>query len=111
MSTSKTLTSIDLENMAKKIVDHIHPNRVWLFGSYAQGTATPDSDVDFYVEIEDGKNIFEAGRELQRLFRPRTIPMDFLVRTASMVEKNNKSRVSFYSMVIKETGKILYERN
>jgi predicted nucleotidyltransferase len=110
MSTN-VLSSIELEAMTQKIVDHIHPLRVWLFGSYAQGTATPESDVDWYVEVEDGLDVFAVNRQIQELFIPRTIPMDFLVRTASMMEKNRKSRVSFYSMVIKETGKILYERN
>ena len=30
-----------------------------LFGSYAQGEATPDSDVDVLVELPDGKDLMD----------------------------------------------------
>lgn len=31
----------------------IHPQRVILYGSYAKGTATPDSDIDLIIISED----------------------------------------------------------
>lgn len=35
------------------IVKAIHPEQVWLFGSFAKGTQNDDSDYDFYVVISD----------------------------------------------------------
>ena len=35
--------------------------RVELFGSYANGTADADSDVDFLVEFNDGASLFDQG--------------------------------------------------
>ncbi len=35
--------------------------RVRVFGSVARGQATPDSDVDFLVELEPGRSLFDLG--------------------------------------------------
>ena len=37
-----------------KVVSEIHPDKIILFGSYARGTATKDSDLDLYI-LKDGK--------------------------------------------------------
>lgn len=33
--------------------------RIWVFGSVARGEANPDSDVDFLVEFETGRSLFD----------------------------------------------------
>ncbi len=35
--------------------------KVRVFGSVARGQATPDSDVDFLVELEPGRSLFDLG--------------------------------------------------
>ena len=34
---------------------------VRIFGSFARGEARPDSDVDFLVELEPGRSLFDLG--------------------------------------------------
>jgi predicted nucleotidyltransferase len=34
---------------------------VRVFGSVARGEANPDSDVDFLVDMEDGRSLFDLG--------------------------------------------------
>jgi hypothetical protein len=44
---------------------------VRVFGSVARGEATPDSDVDFLVDMEPGRSLFDLGgllMDLQELF-------------------------------------------
>lgn len=36
-------------------------NKVYLFGSYSRGEQTNDSDVDLYLEVEDGFTLFDQG--------------------------------------------------
>jgi uncharacterized protein len=36
----------DIEKFASEIAEQFHPEKIILFGSYAYGTPTPDSDVD-----------------------------------------------------------------
>jgi uncharacterized protein len=38
-----------------------------VFGSVARGEAGPDSDVDFLVEMEDGRSLLDLGRLLVEL--------------------------------------------
>ena len=40
---------------------------VRVFGSAARGEARPDSDVDFLVELEDGRSLFDLGGLLMEL--------------------------------------------
>jgi predicted nucleotidyltransferase len=47
------ITKENLQEMTEKIVREVNPSKVVLFDSHAQGTARPDSDVDFLI-IEDG---------------------------------------------------------
>ena len=42
-------TQIKIHEMVRRIVDNFKPEKVVLFGSYARGTAGPDSDVDLLV--------------------------------------------------------------
>ena len=39
--------------VAVLVKNGIHPQRVILYGSYAKGTATPDSDIDLVIISED----------------------------------------------------------
>jgi predicted nucleotidyltransferase len=49
--------------------------RIGIFGSFAKGTATAESDVDVYVEFDDSKrtydNLFEMGELLEKAFGRR----------------------------------------
>jgi uncharacterized protein len=50
-----------------------------VFGSVARGEAGPDSDVDFLVEMEDGRSLLDLGRLLVEL-------QDLLGRRVDIVE-------------------------
>lgn len=44
--------------------------RIRVFGSVARGEATPDSDIDFLVDMEPGRSLFDMGgllMDLQKL--------------------------------------------
>ena len=41
--------------------------RVRVFGSVARGEARPDSDIDFLVELEPGRSLFDLGGMLYEL--------------------------------------------
>lgn len=69
----------------KVIVDRFHPERVILFGSYAFGVPTPDSDVDLLIlrpidksSIADATEIRKSVRHLRHTVA--NLPLDILVR-------------------------------
>jgi uncharacterized protein len=50
-----------IQEIARRLVEHYHPERVYLFGSAARGDDGPDSDLDFCVVLPD-----DAPEELMR---------------------------------------------
>ncbi|HEX9386043.1 MAG TPA: nucleotidyltransferase domain-containing protein, partial [Anaerolineales bacterium] len=60
-----------LPKAIKRIVSELKPEKIILFGSYAYGHPTPDSDVDLFVVIEtNGKNK-EMYRAVSQILYPR----------------------------------------
>lgn len=51
-----------IRRYAQQIVERFHPDQIILFGSYANGTATPDSDVDLLVVMPTRNQIEQAVR-------------------------------------------------
>ena len=49
------------------IVARHHGRRVRIFGSVARGQATPDSDIDFLVDFEEGSSLFDLHRVSEEL--------------------------------------------
>jgi predicted nucleotidyltransferase len=84
------------------------PERVVLFGSYAEGRPTEDSDVDLLVVMEhDGRDV-EQAFAIRRAI-PRRFPLDLVVRTPSGVRRRLEDNDTFMTSVWR-TGKTLYER-
>jgi predicted nucleotidyltransferase len=53
-SLGESLYTVDeVIKIVSPIAQRFDVKRMWLFGSYARGDATPDSDLDFRVEPDD----------------------------------------------------------
>ncbi len=98
-----------IEHVARNMAISINAERVILFGSYARGDATDQSDVDFMIIAKSVLPRFKRSRELYKLLRPHPFAMDIVVYTPQEIEKGKKTKVSFVSTVLKE-GKTLYDR-
>ncbi|HYN84419.1 MAG TPA: nucleotidyltransferase domain-containing protein [Pyrinomonadaceae bacterium] len=93
--------------MSDDIVREFRPAYVILFGSYAYGTPTADSDVDLLVVLEfKGKPIHKAVEILNRV--NSKIPLDLIVRTPEQVRSRIANKDSFMCEVL-EKGRRLYE--
>jgi predicted nucleotidyltransferase len=107
-SVSKTLPQA-----IERIVSELKPEKIILFGSYAYGNPTPDSDVDLFVVIETNGTSKEVYRAVSRLLYPRQFPVDIIIKTPKEVEealKGGKDNGFFIREIVKK-GKILYDRN
>ena len=81
--------------------------RVVLFGSHAQGTATDDSDVDLLVIFPfEGKSVYQSVAIRMQLRPP--FPVDLLVRTPEMVRQRLAMGDGFMQDIL-DQGKVLYE--
>jgi predicted nucleotidyltransferase len=98
-----------LRKVTERIVDALAPEQVILFGSYAYGKPTPDSDVDLLVVMDTPERSSRRRRAVSCLFRERPFPMDIVVRTPTEV-KQALARVDPFIRDILRNGKVLYER-
>ena len=99
-----------LKEVTERIVGALAPERVILFGSYAHGKPTPDSDVDLLIVMETEERPSKRRRAVSRLFRDRPFPMDIVVRTPAEM-KQSMERVDPFIHDVLKRGKVLYERS
>ena len=90
------------------LADAANPLKIILFGSYAQGAPTEDSDVDLLV-IERGlSNKLEEMVRLRSLLRPLRIPVDVLVYSEDEVREWGHLPGTTLYWALHE-GKVLHE--
>ncbi|GJL54453.1 MAG: nucleotidyltransferase [Nitrospirales bacterium] len=92
----------------KTLAEGANSSKIILFGSYARGDATQDSDLDFLViepEVVHKRN--EMVR-LRKLLRPMRIPVDVLVASEQEIEDWGHLPGTLYYWALKE-GKTLHE--
>lgn len=93
----------------EKIARELNPEKIILFGSYAYGNPTPDSDVDLLVVMETNEPYIERFLKVARLLRPRQFPVDIIVRTPAEIAHAMHTN-SFFTREIYTRGLVLYER-
>jgi uncharacterized protein len=99
-----------IQAIVQRIVDHCSPQQVVLFGSYASGQPTPESDLDLLVVMQSDLPKPKRAVSLRLLFRPVPCSMDILVYTPEEVAYWNGT-VNHIITTAFQTGKILYERS
>ncbi len=101
---------IFLKQAVRRIVSAFPQVRqIVLFGSYAYGKPTKDSDLDVLVVMPTRKRWSDRVRSLQSLFPERSFPMDFVVRTPGEVRERLTSYFCPFTREVIEKGKVLYE--
>jgi predicted nucleotidyltransferase len=99
------------ESLKKEIVDRItssiHPSKILLFGSYAYGTPTPDSDLDLAVIIHDVKSKHKESVKLYKLLRGIGLPKDIIVSSLEEYDFYKNEPGSIFK-TINEKGIVLY---
>ena len=99
----------EIEELKDQIVDQLEPIRIYLFGSFANGTYKEDSDFDFYIVVDDRiKDLKEmTTRAYRAIRRIKNRPVDIVVGTESRFE-SRKNIPSVENEVLKK-GVLLYE--
>ena len=96
-----------IKEFGRQIGEQFDAERVILFGSYAQGKVTADSDVDLLVIGPFKGRSVNKSVEIRMKLRPQ-FPVDILVRTTNKVHERLKTGDQFIREILEE-GKVLYE--
>ena len=96
-----------IKRFSDEIARRFKPERIILFGSYAYGKPTPDSDVDLLVVMPYDRR---RGRMSLRILEALDyhFPLDLLVRTPAEVRRRQRWGDCFIEEVLAK-GKVLYE--
>jgi predicted nucleotidyltransferase len=96
-----------IEEFGRRIGREFGAERVILFGSYARGAVTKDSDVDLLVIGPfEGRSV-DRSVQIRMKLRPG-FPVDLVVRTPEKVRQRVQMGDDFMQEILEE-GKVLYE--
>lgn len=103
----------NIQRIAEEFVTKLRPIKIILFGSFANGTYNEDSDFDFYIVVDDDRNVNETTRAAYRaLINVKKRPVDIIVGTHSRFEQKGKSH---YSLMVEgeveRDGILLYDKD
>ena len=103
----------NIRELTRCFVSQVKPLKVILFGSFANGSYTDESDYDFYLVIEDDRSVSEATDEAYNaVMYAKNRPVDIVVGTNSRFERKGKSA---HSLMIEgeaqRNGILLYEKS
>jgi predicted nucleotidyltransferase len=96
-----------IEYFSNKIIENYHPQRVILFGSYANGEANEDSDVDMLVVMPFSGRSFDKSVEMRLKLNPE-FPLDLIVMTPEYLKERENIGDYFIEDILNH-GKVMYE--
>jgi uncharacterized protein len=97
--------------IVEKIKKEYQPEKIILFGSYAYGTPTKDSDLDlFIVKNTEKERIYRFAEVKKLIYEPgRRIPVSPLVYTPKELTERLAIGDSFVEEILSR-GEVLYAR-
>ncbi len=101
------ITEEIIQEIKNRIVKGVHPEKIILFGSYAYGNPTKDSDLDLLVILPTEEPMHRRVTRIRKLLRDINIPKDIIVYTPQEVEKWKNASAAFVTSIIKK-GKVIY---
>lgn len=100
-------TPKQIQNLCDQTVRWFRPERIILFGSYAYGDPSPDSDVDLLVVMQyEGSSREQAAKIRSLIDTP--VALDLLVRTLKQISER-LAMGDFFLNDITTQGKVIYE--
>ena len=105
------MTQLDsrlMDEIVRRIVEVIHPEKVILFGSRARDEARPGSDIDLLVIAKSSEPRYRRSVPLYGALSDILTPMDIVVYSPQEVKEWSQVRQAFVTTAIRE-GRVLYE--
>mgnify|MGYP000854533340 CR=1 FL=1 len=97
----------DIKRVCAQIAREFRPQRIILFGSYAYGEPTPDSDVDLLVVMPLEGRAMDKAVEISRRLEHR-FPIDLLVRSPEEL-RQRLAWNDFFLREATEKGVVMYD--
>lgn len=99
-----------INSLVSEIVTGYQPEKIYLFGSYANGKQNYNSDIDLFIVKETRKRKIDRNREVRKCIK--TYPakgLDVFVYTPGELEEGMHEIMNIGKEAV-TTGKLVYER-
>ena len=98
-----------IQAMVDKLKREYAPQRIVLFGSYAYGNPTPDSDIDILIVKDTPERFIDRWTTVRRILSDSTrmIPIETLVLTPEELSERLRVGDQFIAKIV-EDGEVLH---
>lgn len=105
------------KRILNRVIDYIRekedPEKIYLFGSYAKGTATKNSDLDIFIVKKSTLPKYKRTANLYSLDKTKKIKanigIDFIIYTPAEFEKS-KYEINSIAGEVNRDGKLVYAK-
>jgi predicted nucleotidyltransferase len=108
VTRSRRIPMRTIRSLSRQIAEQFEPHKIILFGSYAHGAPSPESDVDLLVLMDSQLRNREQAAQIARALR-YNFGLDLLVRSPEQFEQRI-ALGDYFLRDIAKRGKVLYER-
>ena len=99
-----------IEEVKKRLIEVYNPVAIYLFGSYAWGIPTEDSDLDLLIVVDESEEkSYKRPVAGHRALRGLDVSKDLIVKTKEEFEKDS-SNITTLIYKIKNDGELIYAR-
>ncbi len=100
-----------INEIKNRLVETYNPIAIYVFGSYAWGTPTEDSDLDLLIVVEkSNQKTFQRPLQGQRALFGLGVSKDLIIYTKEEFEKYSNDITSL-CYKIKKDGELLYVKS
>jgi predicted nucleotidyltransferase len=92
----------EVQAIAQRIADSVHPERIILFGSQGTGQAGPDSDIDLLLIYKGPLSKRDVKLAVRRLFRRPEFSLDLFVLSPEEYERQRNVPSTLGHLVSRE---------
>jgi len=103
------IESDKIKEIVDKIIKAVDPEKIILFGSYANGTANKHSDLDLCVVVDEKSDRNFVYEKLADTLWEFLIPVDIIIYSQTDFYEWQNVKMAFPTIIMR-TGKILYEK-
>ncbi|MDE2869514.1 MAG: nucleotidyltransferase domain-containing protein [Chloroflexota bacterium] len=101
------VTTSDVQEVVRRIVEVAQPEKIILFGSAARGEMGPHSDLDILV-VKSGADHWSLSGKIRRALRGVNAAVDLVVATQADIERYKDSHPLVYKPAMRE-GRVVYD--
>jgi predicted nucleotidyltransferase len=102
------ITQEQINKISRRIVKSFKPRKIILFGSYANGTPTQESDLDLLIIKDSNFPSRLQNRKVRKILSDLKVPVDVIVKTSEEFQRY-KDIIGTIIYPANKFGKVIYE--